>query len=476
MEQSNLKQARQKKRQKDNITFVLTIVFAVLAIGTAITAFVVVRNLVKGWTMTDLPGAPQISAEGQPAVALSTPSGEGAQVPLDNSEVPADEWDGASRVTVLIMGLDMRDWEAGEVPRSDTMILFTMDPVKKTAGMLSIPRDMWVNIPGYGYAKINQAYYFGELNRLPGGGPGLAVQTVEQFLGVPINYYAQVDFYAFVKFIDELGGLDINVEQDITIGRIGEPGQIFLKPGVQTLDGKEVLGYARARYTEGDDFSRARRQQQVIMAIREQILTFNMLPTLIAKAPALYQDLSSGIRTNLNLQQVAQLAITASQIQEQNIRRAVITPDMVYMDTSPDGLSILVPIPDEIRMLRDQIFTSEGAAIIPTSVPSSDNKELMKAEAARVSIQNGTTTEGLASRTAEWLRGEGVNIVEETNADNVYGATTIVVVNGKPYTVRWLAETMGVSSSNIINRFDPNYGADVIVIVGNDWATNNSMP
>ncbi len=98
------------------------------------------------------------------------------------------QWDGTKRVTVLLLGLDYRDWQAGETPRSDSMILMTVDPLSKTAGMLSIPRDMWTIIPGYDYYKINTAYFIGESRNLPGEVRSLPGETVENFLGVPIDY------------------------------------------------------------------------------------------------------------------------------------------------------------------------------------------------------------------------------------------------------------------------------------------------
>ena len=191
------------------------------------------------------------------------------------------------------------------------MILVTLDPLNKTAGMLSIPRDLWVEIPGFKHGKINTAYYLGDAYKLPGGGPGLAVKTVEQFLGVPINYYAQVDFGAFVRFVDELGGVKINVPEPITVDLLGSGSATKknLKPGVQVLPGEWALAYARNRYTKGGDFDRSRRQQQVILGIRNRILDFNMLPTLISKAPQLYQELASGVHTNLSLEQVNRLAV-----------------------------------------------------------------------------------------------------------------------------------------------------------------------
>ena len=119
---------------------------------------------------------------------------------------------------------------------------------------------------------------------------------------------------AFVRFIDELGGLDMHIREEITVDPIGPGNTRTLEPGVQTLDGATTLAYARMRYTEGGDFDRSARQMEVIMALRDQILNFNQLPTLIAKSPKLYQELASGIRTNLTLDQVVQLALLAAKI------------------------------------------------------------------------------------------------------------------------------------------------------------------
>lgn len=470
--------ARSRRKRFDRLTVGLLVAFGAVAIVTGVLAFIVVRNLVASWTLTDLPGAPQGSSNSAatvPAEINGTPMTE----PLQSVDGPeAQPWDGVSRVNILVMGLDYRDWEAGEIPRTDTMMVLTLDPLTKTAGMLSIPRDMWVNIPGFNYAKINTAYYLGEINKLPGGGPGLAVKTVEQFLGVPINYYAQIDFYAFVKVIDELGGLDIRIPEEIKVGLMGVPdGDVILEPGVQNLDGLTVLGYARARYTEGGDFDRAQRQQQIIMAVRKQILTFNMLPTIIAKSPALYADISSGIHTNLTLQQSLQLAALALQVPEENIKRGVIgPPDQVQLGTSPDGLSIAIPIFDKIRLLRDDIFTAGGSTSPVAAKLETDPNVLVQQEQARISVQNGTLTEGLATRTSEYLRSQGMNVVEETNADNQYEATTLIILNGKPYTIQRLAEMMNVQNGNILNSYNPDASSDIIVIVGNDWAASNPMP
>ena len=133
----------------------------------------------------------------------------------------AASWDGKSRINILLLGLDYTAERAIKEPgpnMSDTMILVTIDPMTKTLGALSIRRDLWVNVPGHDYNKINKAYWWGEVDNLPGvGGPGLAMQTVEEFLGVPINFYARVDFNTFVRLVDEVGGVPIDVKERMLI-------------------------------------------------------------------------------------------------------------------------------------------------------------------------------------------------------------------------------------------------------------------
>jgi LCP family protein required for cell wall assembly len=432
----------------------------------------------------------------QVALALaSTPNDEnplnpeGADVPILDEEgnpIPAADtapiapstnpWDGAGRVTILVMGLDYRDWSADEGPsRSDTMILLTLDPLSKTAGMLSIPRDMWVSIPGFQHGKINTAYYLGDAHQLPGGGPALAVKTVEQFLGVPINYYAQIDFGAFVRFIDEIGGVKIDVPEQITIDLLGSGFETKkkLKPGIQVLPGEWALAYARARYTEGGDFDRAQRQQQVIMAIRNQILSFDLLPTLMTKAPVLYKELASGINTNLSLDEVIKLALLAVDISDEDIQRGIIDESNVLFGNSPDGLSILIPIPDDIHLLRDQIFAASDG--LGPETPG-DAHQQMGAEGARISIYNGSSTPGLAERTADYLRSQGANIVQVGNANQSYTSTTVIDYSGSPYALKYLVDLIGISQGRIYNRFDPSSAVDVELYLGDDWANQNSLP
>jgi LCP family protein required for cell wall assembly len=346
--------------------------------------------------------------------------------------------------------------------------------------MLSIPRDLWVNIPGgFNYARINTAYQLGEAYKIPGGGPQLAMDTVEELLGVPIDYYARIDFSAFERFIDEIGGVKIDVPEKITVDPLGDNNTKNLKPGIQTLPGDLALAYARARKTEGGDFDRAQRQQQVILAIRNRIISFDMLPTLIAKSGVLYNELSSGIHTNLTLEESIKLAWLASQIDEDQIRKGIISPPeqvSLYTATTADGQQqeVLKPITEKIRLLRDEIFTDTG----PTSpaAASLEQKARLETEAARISILNGTYTPGLAALTQEYLQSQGVQVTETGNSQQVSTYTEITYYTGKPYTVQFLVDLMKIDKIRVYYFNDPAHAVDIEVTLGTTWANDNPMP
>ena len=379
-------------------------------------------------------------------------------------------------MTVLILGLDYRDWEAGgDYSRSDTMILLTLDPLSRSAGILSVPRDLWVAIPGFKHGKINTAYYLGDAYKLPGGGPGLAVDTVEQLLGVPINYYAQIDFGAFVRFIDEIGGVKINIAEPITIDLLGSGSATKkrLNPGVQVLPGEWALAYARARNSEGGDFDRAKRQQQLILAIRDRIVSVETLPVLLGKADVLYNELAAGIRTNLTLENATKLALLASQIPATNINQGVIDEKYILFGQSPDNLAILIPLIDKIHVLRDEIFAD--TTVLGPLAPG-NTQERMKAENARVAIQNGSTQPDLAQRTGQYLLSLGVNVVDAGNSQERTTLTTLTDFTGKPHTSLFLVDSMGISAQKIKQEYDPNSTYDILLILGDDWAASQKMP
>jgi LCP family protein required for cell wall assembly len=442
--------------------------FAAGAIVSVVLVFTAARGLTSAWTGTG-PAPFTFADSGAPAATDAAPAPATQVAP----ESPAPEWNGSDRVTGLLMGLDYRDWSKGDgPPRTDSMMLVTVDPVAHTAGMLSIPRDLWVEIPGFEHGRINTAYFLGETYQLPGGGPELAVSTVENVIGVPIDFYAVIDFTAFEEMINELGGLDMQVQEEIKICPISRPCRV-LSPQSLHFNGADTLAYARARKTSGGDFDRAQRQQQVALAIRDKILNLNMVSTIVSKAPALYQDLAAGIRTNLGFEQMLSLGLVAVQTPKDRITTGVIAPpDMVTLETLPDGAQVLKPIPERIRELRDTVFTDTGAIAPSVAVAAEDPSAAAKQENPRVRLLNGAGVEGLATQTADYLKAQGVDIVEVANADRLdYEKSRIIVYNRTfPYTTAFLADLLGMSQSQILNPLAPTGDVDLDVIIGYDWA------
>jgi LCP family protein required for cell wall assembly len=388
-------------------------------------------------------------------------------------EVP--DWDGSSRVNVLVMGIDYRDWSGweNEYFRTDTMLLLTIDPVTKTAGVLSIPRDLWAAIPGFSPQKINTAHYFGDLYKYPGGGPALAVKTVENVIGVPIDYYVRLDFYTFVEFIDMIGGVKVDVQERIELEVIGKVYDVVLEPGRYTLNGELALAYARNRYNEGGDFGRARRQQQIIMGIRDRLLNPKVFTMLLENAPELYAQFTKGILTNIPLSDAVALAALAIQVKTEDITMRVIGEEHIFYGASPDDLSILIPLPDKIRELRDEVFASNGAL---TPAMQGAPQVLMQLEDARITIQNASYDTTLGQRTANYLGGLGANVIGVEETGTVYETSAIIDHTGNPYTLDYLVPLMNIYPTRIYQQMAMDSSMDVVLILGTDWQYNNSIP
>lgn len=445
-------------------------------------AFFIVRKLTFCWTLTTLPGIPpaECALHNQPSSDLpaSPDSGTANNLPNEISvpEIELPQWDGASRINIAFFGLRGDDGQGEGCPTcTDTIMILTVDPITKTAGMLSIPRDMWVNIPGAGYSRINTAWAIGENAKLPGGGPQLAMQTVSQFIGVPIHYYVQVDFGTFVSFINLIGGIDVYVEERMVLDPLGEGQDHFvLKPGdYRHLTGPRALAYARCRHESqgcsGGDVGRAKRQQQVILAIRDKVLEPETFAALITQAPQLYAEFSSGIHTNLSLEDAIQLAVLAKDIRVEDIKRGVIDSTMaIPADATINGVSanVLRPVPDLIRILRDEIFVPSGPL---SPLAQGDPVVLMQSDQARVRIINNTYTAGLEERTASFLTAQGMQVVEFGPPTGASNTTKIILYSSKLYALRYLTELLGVGSQQITIQPDPASTVDIEIRLGEDW-------
>lgn len=283
---------------------------------------------------------------------------------------PVEEAKAEGRTNILFLGVDRRMSEREQPTRSDTIMVATVDRTHSTAGLLSIPRDLYVSIPecteggSTGTAlehKVNTANFWGDYWKCPGGGPALAARTIELNLGIPIDYYVSVDFKAFEQAIDAMGGITVNVEKALTDTNYpddendGEVITVHFDKGEQHLDGRRALQYARTRHPDSD-FGRMRRQQQVLMAVRQKLLEPGTWPRL----PAIVQALYGSVRTNVPLQEVLALANVARGIDAEDIVFKTIDSTMVAAATAPNGAEVLMPKWSAINDVVKGLFTSSG--------------------------------------------------------------------------------------------------------------------
>lgn len=325
----------------------------------------VVRTSQEGLQV--LPTAPgalptPVLAQNVLAAAGSGGVATGQQLTLDDGRsIVLQPWNGGSRLTVLLMGLDRRPDEEGLMYRTDTMMLISLDRDSNSVGVLSLPRDLYVDVPGYSeLQRINSAMVLGELQQ-PNYGPTLAMQTVQYNLGMYVHAYVAMDFNAVTTIVDLLGGVDIDVPYAIADYEYPDMNYgydpLILPAGLQHMDGATALKFARTRHGDSD-FERARRQQLVLYALRDRILNFNLLPQLIVQSPSLLGALSENVYTNLTLDQLIQLAMTLKDIPGDSIRTGVIDSNYSMPFTTAAGAQVVVP---RRAMLADLLSNVFGA-------------------------------------------------------------------------------------------------------------------
>ena len=290
------------------------------------------------------------------------------------------------------------------------------------------PADLWVDIPGYGESRINTAHSTGDREDYPGGGVALAKKTVSTALGVPVHYYVRIDFFGFEKLVDAIGGLDIDVKEPIHDEEYpdGNYGTFVLDipAGLQHMNGERALQYARTRHGTGD-FNRMSRQQDVIMAAFDKVLSLN-IPRLGARV-----DRTGGesLQTDMVLSEMLALIPVVQHLDRANMQAAVIDGSMTTSTITPAGWWVEVPDWTKIHPLVDQLF--------PPSLPSTEpSPSVMRAQLAqedsRIELQNGTLTPGLAEETTQSLRDSGFNVIRYGNAERSdYVHTLIARLRGQ---------------------------------------------
>jgi LCP family protein required for cell wall assembly len=243
------------------------------------------------------------------------------------------------RTNILLLGTDDSP-ERGAVGRTDTIILTTVVPLKPYIGMLSIPRDLWVNVPGVGEQRINTAYFFAEAST-PGSGPRAALQTIHENFGVPVRYYAVVHMLGLISVIDALGGVDIAVESPIG----GYPA------GTHHLSGEQALIFVRER-SSSDDFSRMVRTQILLTAVLKKVTQ----PSSWSSLPQFVYSLTQVVETNIPIWQWPRLLFALIRAFIFGIDAQTITREMVSPFQTSEGAQVLAPNWEAIQPLLAQMF------------------------------------------------------------------------------------------------------------------------
>lgn len=414
------------------------------------------------------------------------PEGTPEPVSEEQAEAMQPNWGANDIVNIVLMGIDDRHIEDDFV-RSDTIIVVNINPETGNVTMMSIPRDLRVFIPQFGHEKMNAAYAMGDANRdtVPGGGPTLVAQTIEANFGIPIHYYATIDFDGFEKIIDTVGGVIIDVQNQLSDNLYPTEDlrltRIYFSTGLQTMDGTTALEYVRTRHADSD-IARGQRQQQVLMAIRERAVVRD----LITRAPEMIEDVGDTLRTDLDLNQMLALANLGRQIDPQNIARVDLWQEGILTEHFPEfegDAYYLEANWVRVRQLQEEFFdaplpvasapstsdsgdadsTSDTEDPAPTATPTETPTE--PDMDTPIVVENGTDIPALAGQTTQFLVDYGFTAVWASDAEELTSTTLIFDGTGNRLTAELLADVLGLDDDAIV-EID---GTGITVVIGDDF-------
>lgn len=370
---------------------------------------------------------------------------------------------------------------------ADTVMVLSYRPSDHSVGLLSIPRDLYVQVPDEQYfTKINAVHAYGE-SKKKGGGPDLLRREVEIITGQPMHYFVRVDFTAFKQIVDAVGGVNITIENSF----FDYWHKIDFPASQELMNGERALAYVRARYiegSEGGDFKRAARQQQVLLALRDKVFSVQTAIDFTA-ANAILNSLSDNIRTDLELWEMKRFFELARQIEHDKVKSVVLT-------TGPKGMlvgntEVLSGVPasvlktrtgdySEIHSLAQNIFSTDQATAMPaaeateeTPTPSPEAEKEVSEEASAkptIEVRNGTNTTGLAKQVATELEEKGYTVTSIGNAANRSVAVTTVyaVKDSTQDRVAPIADLLEAQGDIGIPEGEKASSADILVILGSD--------
>jgi LCP family protein required for cell wall assembly len=468
--------APQKSPQRNprRLAAIITLAYAVIVLVLALTMGVRVHDwarqrIVQTSILAEVAVDPVVAP---PATIQEEAAQPVVEVPASNDEpvqtvAEAAEPEPVDLLNILLLGTDERPDEYGPT-RTDTMILLTVNPETGSMGMLSLPRDLWVPIPGLGVTtKINTAYMLGELESYPGGGAQLAKDTVGSFVGQPVDYFVRVNFDGFRQIVDLIGG--VTVEVPTTIHDEEYPTADYgvetfhLDAGTQHLDGETALKYARTRHNDGD-YNRARRQQEIIRAVAQQVMNAGMIPQLLGKAPQLLMTMQNSLETDIPLALGIELAQRFQNRAAGEVQQLVLDNRYGEETFSSEGAWILLPDRTRVRTALSAYFTAIEAP------PGAQQVAIADPAAVRIEILNGTTLPGAAARTAELLQQQGWQVASIGDADRSDYSQTIVINYGAADAVAAKVSTdLSLEPAQAqINGLAASAPIDIRIVVGRD--------
>jgi polyisoprenyl-teichoic acid--peptidoglycan teichoic acid transferase len=382
--------------------------------------------------------------------------------------------EGDGRVNILVLGKGGPGHDGADL--TDTLLIASIDPIQKEASLLSVPRDLFIDVPELGGMKVNSIYATAKQQALTNSqashaqtnaeNAGLdAVQrSLETAMGIPIHYYAMVDFTAFRQAIDTVGGVDIDVAEqlyDPSIAWENGNNPIIANQGHQTFHGRQALLYARSRYGSArGDFDRNDRQRQIILGLKDKVLSLGTYGNPL-KIAQLADAFGSHVQTNLNLNEVKRLHELAQGIASSRVAsigladepNSYVTTDMVA------GQSVVVPRAGLNDFSEIQYF-----------VRNSLRDSFLRKEDAKILVLNGTATPGRATAKSEELRSFGYNVISAANAPTSnYNNTLLIDLRGgvNKYTRRYLEQRLQLAGTNNLPDSNIQPGeADFVIIIG----------